>query len=204
MEVVEETEQYSTDFTKCLRHLRSNKEKIISAASSSSSSSSAAASSNDLDVIVLGGLGGRVDQAFAQIHHLYACSNLSPADAGRPEGDMYIVSEENISFVLRQGHNTILTPGGSKLYPNNRAAKAKNASDAECFLSENIGIVPVGGSAVISTTGLEWDVRDWKTEFGGQISTSNHIREDVVVVETSVPVLFTVELSQSLKCSGRR
>lgn len=48
---------------------------------------------------------------------------------------------------------------------------------------------------MITTTGLEWDVQDWKTEMGGMVSTSNHVMEDEIVVETTAVVLFTIELS---------
>ena len=62
-------------------------------------------------------------------------------------------------------------------------------------------MLPILGPATLSTSGLEWDVQDWKTQFGHQISTSNHVRADaetvVVDVEGEDPgargVLFTVE-----------
>lgn len=212
MAVVEETDQHSTDFTKCLRYLRSHKDAILSRTSATNSAQDSTHA--QLDILVLGGLGGRVDQAFSQIHSLYSCSQLSPPEAGRPEGNIYLVSEESISFVLREGQNTILTPGGSKLGTgaskgtcNGHASNSNGARGAGCdgegYLSENIGIIPVGGLGVITTSGFEWDVRAWSTKIGGQLSTSNHIRENVVTVETSIPVLFTVELAQQLKLGGK-
>ena len=66
------------------------------------------------------------------------------------------------------------------------------------MFAENVGIIPVLGPVVISTKGLEWDVKDWRTEVGGQISTSNHIKSDVVEIEASDPVLFTVELTDAM------
>lgn len=172
-----------------------------------------------LDVIVLGGLGGRVDQAFSQIHHLYTASNSSPSAADRPPGDLYLISEESITFLLPTGLNSILTPGGSLLQAQARRRTASrrtayahskdegttaDGSGPQLYLSENVGIIPVGGCSVISTKGLEWDIHDWKTEFGGQVSTSNHIRADAVEVRTTVPVLFTMELADWLKFNGRR
>lgn len=222
MNVVEEPEQYSTDFMKCLRYLRSHKDAILSTTSSENAAESSQDSStpeDQLDILVLGGLGGRVDQAFSQIHHLYTCSRLSPREADRPEGNIYLVSEESISFVLNEGQHRILTPGGSKLGPeaskgacngHEHSDVSKNngingaSCDGEEYLSENVGIIPVAGPGVITTSGFEWDVRDWKTEIGGQLSTSNHIRKDVVTVEASVPVLFTAELARQLKLCGQR
>ncbi|KAI9776484.1 MAG: hypothetical protein M1835_005508 [Candelina submexicana] len=123
------------------------------------------------DVNVIGSLGGRVDQGFSLIHHLYRASS----DPHFFSGNILLFSEESISFILQKGINTIHTPL------------------SEGFLTENVGIIPIGGPAVISTQGLEWDVTDWKTEFGGQISTSNHIKRDVIVIHTTERVLFTVE-----------
>lgn len=61
-----------------------------------------------------------------------------------------------------------------------------------------MGIIPLRGTSIISTKGLEWDVTDWTTEIGGQLSTSNHILPEtsVVEVETNNDVLFTVALLQ--------
>lgn len=126
-----------------------------------------------VDVVILGGLGGRVDQAFSQIHHLYAASDLRSSRIG----NTYLVSAENITFLLEKGVNRILTPTGPGL------------------LTENVGIIPIGKPSIITTRGLEWDITDWSTEFGGQISTSNHIRAETVQVETTEKVLFTVELA---------
>ena len=61
------------------------------------------------------------------------------------------------------------------------------------FITSNIGILPIYGPAHITTKGLEWDVEDWPTQMGGQISTSNHIVRDTITVATDVEVFFTVE-----------
>ncbi|KAI9757518.1 MAG: hypothetical protein M4579_003431 [Chaenotheca gracillima] len=168
--ITKDPDQDSTDFTKCLKDVDAEMTKR--------------SAGGDFDVIVLGGLAGRVDQAFSTIHHLYATtaapvSNVSSGNMSHVAGasKIYLYSDESISFVLQKGKNVIRTPMGHGV------------------LAENIGILPIGGPAVISTNGLEWDVENWMTEFGGQISTSNHIRSDVVEVETSERVLFTLERS---------
>lgn len=56
------------------------------------------------------------------------------------------------------------------------------------------GLIPVGAPSVITTNGLVWDVTDWETRFGGRVSTSNMLKEEVVRVSTKEPVLFTVEI----------
>jgi len=153
-------DQYSTDFTKCLRFLSEKHSQTID-------------STKRRATIVFGGLGGRADQAFAQLHQLYSASQ----DESLSCGDIYLFSTEAVMFLLHTGENVIET---------------LVSPDA---LGENVGIIPVGKPAVISTHGLEWDVVDWPTEFGTQVSTSNHIRSNFVVVTTNERVLFTVELA---------
>jgi thiamine pyrophosphokinase len=126
-----------------------------------------------LDVVVLGSLGGRVDHGLSQLHHLYMASQ----DTSLRIGEIILLTPESITFLLHKGYNKIYTPLGKG------------------FLAENIGIVPVGRPAVISTKGLEWDVSNWETEFGGRISTSNHIKSDIVEIETTERVVFTIELA---------
>ena len=164
-EIVRESEQDSTDFTKALRWLRKHRTRKLA---------------DHVDVVVIGGLGGRVDHSFSTIHQMFKA--LSDTDL--LNGDIYLLSDQSLSFVLEKGHNLI----------------RGLALERQEIFQESIGIIPVCGPATISTKGLEWNVRDWKTELGGQISTSNHIKADVVEVEASDRVLFTIELARAL-CS---
>ncbi|MCJ1390957.1 hypothetical protein MMC18_003818 [Xylographa bjoerkii] len=183
--VYKDPDQYSTDLTKCLRHLsspewkqytfrhwdryqtlaRQDKEDEVSRQSGVSLDET-------LDVLVVGSLGGRADQAFSLIHHLYAVDE----DPQIQCGDVYLLTPESVIFVLQKGRNRIHTPM------------------ALSQLGENVGIIPVAKPAVISTRGLEWDVQEWRTEFGKQVSTSNHIRSEDVEVTTTERVLFTVDI----------
>jgi thiamine pyrophosphokinase len=169
VEVIKDPDQYSTDFTKCLRWIRGVWR-------------NAPRSGDDtLDVVVLGGLGGRVDQGFSQIHHLYMASN----DPTLLKGRIYLLSEQSLSFILADGTNEIILEPGD--------------------FEQNIGIIPVLGKANITTRGLEWDVRDWPTEFGGQMSTSNHIRSDRIEIafDGNRP-LCTIELASRLAANHPR
>ncbi|KAJ5134283.1 transcriptional regulator family: Fungal Specific TF [Penicillium atrosanguineum] len=233
--IVEDEDQYSTDFTKCLKYLNGHVAEIIASPRQQKLDSSVKhgnaagdlqaqpAQTPTLEIVILGGLGGRVDQAFSQIHHLYmmtqnqrelreayqanADSHCNKPAAG---GNLYLVSEESITFILQEGKNIIRTPATrrpdveaesleSQADDSETSRKRKRDQEAEYFFEENIGIIPISAAASITTKGFEWDVQDWRTEIGGQISTSNHIRADTVEVETSVPVLFTVELAERLK-----
>jgi thiamine pyrophosphokinase len=86
-----------------------------------------------------------------------------------------LFSESSLSFILRSTHNIIRGTVSSGLF------------------TENVGLVPVYAPAKITTSGLEWDVIDWETQMGHQVSTSNHIVADEIHVQTNAPILFTVE-----------
>ncbi|KAJ5263620.1 hypothetical protein N7478_011225 [Penicillium angulare] len=219
--ILEDPDQYSTDFTKCLKYLNTHSSDIIASPRDRKSSTSPLGPDPVLEIVILGGLGGRVDQAFSQIHHLYMMSRdqrklreahqskqgtkdvSAENDEPNPAsgGNLYLVSEESITFVLQQGKNIIHTPATRRPDLDQAARKRKRDDESEpvYFFEENIGIIPLSAPASITTKGFEWDVEDWHTEIGGQLSTSNHIRADTVHVETSVPVLFTVELAERLK-----
>lgn len=237
--VREESDQYSTDFTKCLNYLSEHAAEIIASPRNSADENppenkkpSHPPSDPSLEIVILGGLGGRVDQAFSQIHHLYMMSqsqrelreaqNLNTKEiqdriaSQRPKvgslGNLYMVSEESITFVLQKGKNAIFTPGTK--CPDLESSSTKDTQSVEgesprkrkrdddepkYFFGQNVGIIPLAGPASITTQGLEWDVENWHTEIGGQLSTSNHIRAEKVEVDASEAVLFTVELAERFK-----
>ncbi|PVH76771.1 thiamine pyrophosphokinase [Cadophora sp. DSE1049] len=154
--VIHDPDQYSTDFGKAVKYIRSSP------------------SRESIDIVVIGGLGGRVDQGMATLSHLYT---FQP-DPRYGSGRMYLLSSESITFVLKTGTHKI---------------QAKEGFDG-IKLGKHVGIIPLKEPAVISTEGLEWDVQKWETEVGGQMSTSNHVKEELVIVETSKDVLFTIDL----------
>ena len=125
------------------------------------------------NVLVLGGLGGRVDQGVNLLHALFY------HDSGSPELRLWLFSEASITFILLPGRNVIETPRSHSI------------------LTPNIGILPLLGPSMITTSGLEWDVQGWLTRIGGQVSSSNHVLADEAIVETTEKVLFTVELADS-------
>lgn len=150
--IIHDPDQNSTDFTKAVKLIKSSSDR------------------SNIDIVILGGLGGRVDQGLSVLHHLY----LFQTERNSSSGKMYLLSSEAITFVLTTGEHII----------NVKAAG----------LGKHIGIVPMKELSVISTKGLVWDVDDWETEFGGQMSTSNLVKEEWVWVKTSKDVLFTIDL----------
>lgn len=121
------------------------------------------------DVLILGTLAGRVDQGLGLLHE------MTREETKHLNLRLWLFSESSLSIILRS-----------------RRTVVRNLLSSGLF-TENVGLVPVYGPATISTAGLEWDVKDWFTQIGGQVSTSNHVKADEVEVETDGPILFTIE-----------
>ncbi|CAD0110434.1 unnamed protein product [Aureobasidium uvarum] len=126
--------------------------------------------------LVLGTIAGRVDQGIGLLSEIHREQHSKE----HPDIRFWLFSESSISFTLSPGATTIHTPL------------------AERVITPNIGILPIFGPAHISTNGLEWDVEDWHTQMGGQVSTSNHIVKDQITISTDAEVLFTVERRKSV------
>lgn len=131
--------------------------------------SSRTASHEQRDVLVLGTLAGRVDQGLSILHEMIR------EETKHPNLRLWLFSESSLSVILKSPQNVISELQSSRLF------------------TENVGFVPVWGPATITTTGLEWDVENWDTHMGGQLSTSNHVKADEIHVHTNAPILFTIE-----------
>ncbi|RYP89296.1 hypothetical protein DL769_000130 [Monosporascus sp. CRB-8-3] len=221
LHIIEVQDQDSTDFAKAVKLARELSWKRARSRPSAGNSNDQAE-----DIVCYSGLGGRVDQAMSQLHHLYmfqqrrrpsdATGNGS-AEAGtseRPEdsdgyasGRMYLTNGESLTFVLLAGRHAIRirdkldhppVPAAPNSELEMKGASPTTASDAQkpTVFGKHVGIIPLAGPSLLTTRGLEWDVRDWETEFGGRMSTSNHTTpgSDVVEVETSRDVLFTIDI----------
>lgn len=170
------SDQDSTDFMKCVQFAKQHL-------------------APEFDLIVFGGLGGRVDQSFHSLHHLFlsafparpateGAESTGPLGAGSDDSrdttqvdmQVYLVSPESVTFLIPEGG----------------AARVRTPL---AYLGPTCGLIPLAGPTKITTHGLEWDVSDWPTSFGSRVSTSNHILHDFTEVETvGNPILFTVEL----------
>lgn len=183
-EIIHDRDQYSTDFTKAVKYMQTFAIPRDAELTPSKSTSPNAAvrsvtdASTARDIVCFGGLGGRVDQGMSTLHHLYTFQQAR----GYPTGRIFLVSDESLTFLLQAGRHRIRVRDGA----------------ATLGLGRHIGILPLKEPAVLTTDGLEWDVANWRTEFGGQLSTSNHVREDWVTIETSGDVLFTIDLDIKL------
>ncbi|KAG0079937.1 cAMP-dependent protein kinase subunit [Podila epicladia] len=169
-------DEYSTDFMKCVELVRERDPIHATLAQQQGNHDATATISHEqllnmnLGVVVLGGSGGRFDQCMSSIHHLYILNR---------ERHAMLVADESIVIVLGAGTHEIT-----------------------CNIEiegPTCGIVPVGSSvAHLTTTGLRWDIENWETSFGTQISTSNALTGPNVTIHTDAPVVWTTELRPSM------
>lgn len=177
-QIIHDPDQESTDFGKALNYIHAHTH------------------ARPLDIVVLGGLGGRVDQGLSQLHHLY----LYQKDPAYAQGRLFLVSENSLTFLLKGSGD-----GGEekkrlhRIYVREERGGMENDDVEEVLFDKYVGIIPIKEPSVITTKGLEWDVTNWETEFGGRMSTSNHVLPGtkVVEVETVKDVLFTIALKKS-------
>ncbi|KAG6035923.1 hypothetical protein E4U41_005890 [Claviceps citrina] len=156
-QVIHDADQESADFGKAITWIRDSQPDVM-------------------DIVALGGIGGRVDQGLSQLHHLYLFQPGPDYAAGR----IYILSGSGLTFLLKAG-----------------AHKIHVREDGEdVVFGKHVGIIPLQEPSRITTRGLQWDVSDWETRIGGRVSTSNHVlpRTKCVEVETTKDVVFTIAL----------
>lgn len=119
-----------------------------------------------LTVVALGAVGGRLD---------HTLSNLSTLHKFR---DMHLV-------LLGEGNLVRLVPAGRTVLRPHRGLEGPAC-----------GLVPVAGRAVVSSSGLRWNVSSTPLEMGGLVSTSNLLAEDEIVVESDVDLVWMTQLQE--------
>ncbi|BGO96564.1 putative KEX1 protein [Rhodotorula toruloides ATCC 204091] len=157
--VEQDPDEYSTDLGKTVARL--------------SSLESSSPSQAPYQLIIVGGLSGRLDQT---VHTLHALTLLAEKE-GRER--VWTVGRESAAVVLKKGKHHL------KL-------------DLSLF-GRTCGILPLGtSSAYVTTTGLEWNLGPndhmYPTSLSTAVSTSNHLVKEDVTVETDVAVIWTMEV----------
>lgn len=130
-------------------------------------------------IAVMSTMSGRLDQAIGLLHEMLR-ETLNHLPASEKPITLYFISEQSVSFVLPIGKNVI-----------------RGIDPAKGVFRRHAGILPIYGPAKITIKGFEWDVTDWETMMGADVSTSNHVLGDEVVIKVmGQSVLFTIELSE--------
>ena len=116
--------------------------------------------------------GGRMDHVMGNIQSLFLAPRLAPALP-----PIYLCSSHSLSWLLPPGQHHLAVPQPAPLH---------------------CGLLPLDGLAIVTTTGLRWDLTDQELSFGGLVSTSNSFSMGCqeVTVDTDRTVLWTMDLPQ--------
>lgn len=155
--VVEDHDTETTDLMKCVSALQEKEQTQHDV--------------QQYDIIILGGLSGRLDQTISTLSYLHKLRKTRTR--------IFAVTDDNVGWVLDAGEHII-------------------AIDHN-LLGQTCGLLPVGiDSTILTTSGLRWNLTEHPSSFDGMVSTSNHLlpEEKEVKVTTSKPIWWTAELKQ--------
>lgn len=118
--------------------------------------------------------GGRVDHMMGNFQTLALVRSLAPSLP-----PVYLCSSHSMSWLLMPGKHTIVVPDPAPEY---------------------CGLIPLDGKAIVSTSGLKWNLTKQTLRFGELVSTSNSFSSETkeVIVETDSMLLWTMDLPQGL------
>lgn len=88
--------------------------------------------------------------------------------------EIYLISYNSLTWLLNPGKHSIQIP--LYLYENKRWCS----------------LLPIGEKTKISTTGLKWDLNNHILEFGGIVSSSNTYSSQIVTINTSNFLLWSM------------
>ncbi|GME82638.1 unnamed protein product [Ambrosiozyma monospora] len=135
-------------------------------------------------VFVLGAIGGRFDQTISAITYVTKLS------AEKPQFQFILLNAEYMEFVLllKKGRNFVHIKK-NELFFDGAIATDRVTSDGTIKL-RNIGLLPLVNEVVLSTEGLKWDVKNWNSKVGGNVSSSNLVVGDNGLYVESSDYLF--------------
>jgi len=140
---------------------------------------------------IYGGFGGRLDQEMGVINALCVWGKKEAFQ----HTNLAVYDEESCAFVVPK------IPLKSEIrirYPDNCMTNDNDMQQSRQSVGEGptCGLIPIMGRCDnVVTTGLKWNLDgNMPLEFGGLVSSSNHVTDEVVTIETSSPLLFTTEM----------
>ncbi|GMR39055.1 hypothetical protein PMAYCL1PPCAC_09250, partial [Pristionchus mayeri] len=122
-------------------------------------------------IIVLGGLSGRLDHTLRSLNTLLIAPKFFHSSAP----PVYILDGENLAFVIREGNYEIQLD--------------------RALLTGKSGVIPFCQEETrMITRGINWNADESLTKFGGIVCTSNEIVEDTITITTNAPLILTLEV----------
>ncbi|XP_047981041.1 thiamine pyrophosphokinase 2-like isoform X2 [Salvia hispanica] len=117
-------------------------------------------------ILVAGALGGRFDHEVGNINVLCRFSSTR----------IVLLSDDCLIQLLPRSHHHEI-----HIHPT--------------IEGPHCGLVPIRGPSKSSTTtGLQWNLSDTEMKFGGLISTSNLVKDEIVTVQSDSDLLWTISL----------
>lgn len=147
-------------------------------------------------IFIYGGFGGRFDQEMGVMNALCVWGKRGIFQ----RMTMAVYDEKTCAFLLPG------SPMRSEIRLRYYSGCSSSNEDADatrrtCSVGEGptCGLIPIMGRCEkVTTTGLRWNLNgDVPIEFGGLVSSSNRVVDDVVTVESSSPMVFTAEIISS-------
>ncbi|KAK9755035.1 thiamine pyrophosphokinase, catalytic domain [Popillia japonica] len=120
-------------------------------------------------VITLSEDSGRFDQIIGNVNSLFKAANFLP------NVDIFFLTKESLSWLLWTGSHKILVPTTALEY------------------SKWCSLIPFGSKAIVTTTGLKWDMSNSLLAYGQLISTSNAFSNSPeITVTTDSPLVWSM------------
>ena len=150
---------------------------------------------NKYTTFIYGGFGGRFDQEMAVVNSLCVWGKKESFQ----RTNLLLYDEQTCAFIIPQlpmkTEICIKFPGVDSVNEDEKIIQQHN-----CHVGigegPTCGLIPIMGRCEkVITTGLQWNLNgDVPLEFGGLVSSSNRLINDLVTIETSSPILFTTEI----------
>jgi thiamine pyrophosphokinase len=126
-------------------------------------------SSTPYNILLLGGLAGRLDQTIHTMSFLH-----KQRGRGRT---VYVLTDDNMAWLLDSGEHEIHID--------------------EDLLGPTCGLLPVGiDSTILTTRGLQWDLKETESSFDGMVSSSNATVADRIWISTTKPIWWNIEVKR--------
>ncbi|CAI9096452.1 OLC1v1032606C2 [Oldenlandia corymbosa var. corymbosa] len=123
---------------------------------------------SNLCILVVGALGGRFDHELGNINVLYNFSTVR----------LILLNDDCLIQLLPCTHR-------HEIHIDSH------------FKGQHCGLAPVGmPSRNTTTTGLQWNLSNTEMKFGGLVSTSNIVRENVVTVHSDADLIWTMAIKK--------
>ncbi|UZJ55159.1 hypothetical protein CBS101457_004479 [Exobasidium rhododendri] len=199
VQITRAASQYATDLQKCIIRVEEEEEERRAA--------DGKVGKGEMDIVILGGLSGRLDQTMHTLHVLCQiaetqniteegvreASERKTRNKGIDENDFVTLERRKRAWVLSEN---------SLVWILSKASRC--CEELQGRFGPTCGLIPFasqvhGGDDTgprIWTKGLEWDLDGRRSAIGNFLSTSNHLKEDTIRVTTEAEIIFTLEVRE--------